>query len=72
MRPHQQHPDRRRPRTTRSTRSTQLLAAGVPVTLNTDNPRVSDTTLSQEHALARHATGTPTIATVAEQSRRFT
>jgi adenosine deaminase len=34
-----------------------LLAAGVPVTLNTDNPRVSDVTLSQEHALARYATG---------------
>jgi adenosine deaminase len=34
-----------------------LLAAGVAVTLNTDNPRVSDVTLSQEHALARYATG---------------
>jgi adenosine deaminase len=34
-----------------------LLAAGVGVTLNTDNPRVSDVTLSQEHALARYATG---------------
>jgi adenosine deaminase len=34
-----------------------LLAAGVAVTLNTDNPRVSDVRLSQEHALARYATG---------------
>ncbi|MEV6602451.1 adenosine deaminase [Actinoplanes sp. NPDC051346] len=47
-----------------------LLAAGVPVTLNTDNPRVSDVTLSQEHALARHATGLTEsqLRTVAEQS----
>jgi adenosine deaminase len=29
----------------------------VAVTVNTDNPRVSDVTLSQEHALARYATG---------------
>jgi adenosine deaminase len=47
-----------------------LLAAGVPVTLNTDNPRVSDVTLSQEHALARYAAGlTPAqLRMVAEQS----
>ncbi|MFI5494988.1 adenosine deaminase [Actinoplanes sp. NPDC051859] len=49
-----------------------LLAAGVPVTLNTDNPRVSDVTLSQEHALARYATGLSDqqLRTVAEQSVR--
>lgn len=49
-----------------------LLAAGVPVTLNTDNPRVSDVRLSQEHALARYASGiTPEqLQTVAEQSVR--
>ncbi|AGL17828.1 adenosine deaminase [Actinoplanes sp. N902-109] len=35
----------------------ELLAAGVGVTLNTDNPRVSHVTLSQEFALARHAAG---------------
>lgn len=49
-----------------------LLAAGVPVTLNTDNPRVSDVTLSQEHALARYATGLTAeqLRQVAEQSAR--
>ncbi|GGQ74371.1 adenosine deaminase [Couchioplanes azureus] len=49
-----------------------LLAAGVPVTLNTDNPRVSDTTLSHEYALARLATGLTEeqVRTVAEQSVR--
>jgi adenosine deaminase len=49
-----------------------LLAAGVPVTLNTDNPRVSDVTLSQEHALARYATGltTPQLRALADQSAR--
>ncbi|GAA2478322.1 adenosine deaminase [Winogradskya humida] len=48
----------------------QLLAAGVPVTLNTDNPRVSNTTLTHEHTLARHATGlTPTqLQTIAHHS----
>lgn len=47
-----------------------LLAAGVPVTLNTDNPRVSDVTLSQEHALARYATGLTAaqLESVARQS----
>jgi adenosine deaminase len=47
-----------------------LLAAGVPVTLNTDNPRVSDVTLSQEHALARYAAGLTEaqLQTVADQS----
>lgn len=35
----------------------QLLAHGVPVTINTDNPRVSNTTLSREHALAISAVG---------------
>jgi adenosine deaminase len=49
-----------------------LLAAGVAVTLNTDNPRVSDVTLSQEHALARYATGltAPQLQTLADQSAR--
>jgi adenosine deaminase len=47
-----------------------LLAAGVPVTLNTDNPRVSDVTLSQEHALARYAAGLTAgqLESVARQS----
>jgi adenosine deaminase len=47
-----------------------LLAAGVSVTLNTDNPRVSDVTLSQEHALARYAAGLTTaqLEAVARQS----
>lgn len=30
---------------------------GVPVTLNTDNPRVSGVTLAQEHETARRRTG---------------
>lgn len=34
-----------------------LLAAGVPVTLNTDDPRVSNVTLSQEHGLALSRVG---------------
>jgi len=48
----------------------QLLAAGVPVSLNTDNPRVSNVRLSQEHQLARTEVGlTPDqLATVAQQS----
>jgi adenosine deaminase len=49
-----------------------LLAAGVPVTLNTDNPRVSDVTLSQEHALALYAAGLTRaqLEAVAQQSAR--
>jgi adenosine deaminase len=35
----------------------KLLAAGVPVTLNTDNPRVSDVKLSQEHRVAVNEVG---------------
>ena len=49
-----------------------LLAAGVPVTINTDDPRVSDVTLSQEHRTAVTQVGlTPDqLRTVAEQSLR--
>lgn len=49
-----------------------LLAAGVPVTINTDDPRVSDVTLSQEHRTAVTDVGlTPDqLRTVAEQSLR--
>jgi adenosine deaminase len=46
-----------------------LLAAGVGVTLNTDNPRVSDVTLSQEFLLARYAVGL-TAAQVEEIAAR--
>jgi adenosine deaminase len=35
----------------------ELLAAGVAVTLNTDDPRVSNVTLSQEHQIARTLVG---------------
>jgi adenosine deaminase len=49
-----------------------LLAAGVPVTLNTDNPRASDVTLSQEHRIARTEAGLTEdqLRTVAEQSAK--
>ncbi|MEU7901483.1 hypothetical protein [Actinoplanes sp. NPDC049118] len=41
----------------------------MPVTLNTDNPRVSDVTLSQEHALARYAAGlSPELESLARRS----
>ncbi|MFF1820204.1 adenosine deaminase [Kribbella sp. NPDC058245] len=48
----------------------QLLNAGVPVSLNTDNPRVSNVRLSQEHRTALTEVGlTPDqLATVAHQS----
>ena len=48
----------------------QLLAAGVPVSLNTDNPRVSNVRLSQEHRTAMTEVGLTTdqLTTVAEQS----
>ncbi|MEV8372788.1 adenosine deaminase [Kribbella sp. NPDC056861] len=47
-----------------------LLAAGVPVTLNTDNPRVSDVKLSQEHRAAVNEVGLAEdqLVQVAEQS----
>jgi adenosine deaminase len=49
-----------------------LLAAGVPVTLNTDNPRVSDVTLSQEHRIARTEVGLSEsqLRTLGEQSAK--
>ena len=49
-----------------------LLAAGVPVTLNTDNPRASDVTLSQEFRTARAEVGLSEdqLRTVAEQSAK--
>ena len=49
-----------------------LLAAGVPVTINTDDPRVSNVTLSQEHRTAVAEVGlTPAqLRSVAEQSVR--
>ena len=48
----------------------KLLAAGVPVTLNTDNPRVSNVKLSQEHQSAVNEVGLTAeqLATVAQQS----
>jgi adenosine deaminase len=48
----------------------QLLAAGVPVSLNTDNPRVSNVRLSQEHRTAMTEVGLTAdqLATVAQQS----
>ncbi len=48
----------------------QLLAAGVPVSLNTDNPRVSNVRLSQEHRTAMTEVGLTTdqLMTVAQQS----
>jgi adenosine deaminase len=48
----------------------QLLAAGVPVSLNTDNPRVSNVRLSQEHRTAMTEVGLTTdqLAMVAQQS----
>jgi adenosine deaminase len=48
----------------------RLLAAGVAVTLNTDDPRVSNVTLSQEHQIARTLVGLTEdqLATVARQS----
>jgi adenosine deaminase len=48
----------------------RLLAAGVPVTLNTDNPRVSDVKLSQEHRTAVNEAGLTAeqLATVARQA----
>ncbi|NEA35803.1 adenosine deaminase [Streptomyces sp. SID13031] len=48
----------------------KLLAAGVPVTLNTDNPRVSDVKLSQEHRAALNEVGLTAeqLAKVAQQS----
>lgn len=50
-----------------------LLAAGVPVTLNTDNPRASNVTLSEEHRIAVAEAGlTPdqleTVARTAEKA----
>jgi adenosine deaminase len=49
-----------------------LLAAGVPVTLNTDNPRASNVTLSQEHRIARAEAGLSArqVRAMAEQSAR--
>ncbi|WP_328321424.1 adenosine deaminase [Kribbella sp. NBC_00382] len=48
----------------------KLLAAGVPVTLNTDNPRVSNVKLSQEHQAAMNEVGLTAeqLATIAQQS----
>jgi len=48
----------------------QLLEAGVPVSLNTDNPRVSNVRLSQEHRTALTEVGLTAaqLATVAKQS----
>jgi adenosine deaminase len=48
----------------------QLLAAGIPVSLNTDNPRVSNVRLSQEHrtALAEVGLKPEQLVLVAEQS----
>ncbi|MEU0089061.1 adenosine deaminase [Kribbella sp. NPDC006257] len=48
----------------------QLLKAGVPVSLNTDNPRVSNVRLSQEHRTAITEVGLreDQLATVAQQS----
>jgi adenosine deaminase len=48
----------------------KLLAAGVPVTLNTDNPRVSNVKLSQEHQLAVDKVGLTAdeLALVARQA----
>jgi adenosine deaminase len=48
----------------------QLLKAGVPVSLNTDNPRVSNVRLSQEHRTALTEVGLTAdqLATVAQQS----
>jgi adenosine deaminase len=48
----------------------QLLAAGVPVSLNTDNPRVSNVRLSQEHRTALTEVGLTAeqLETVAQQS----
>jgi adenosine deaminase len=48
----------------------QLLKAGVPVSLNTDNPRVSNVRLSQEHQIALTEVGLTAaqLTTVAEQS----
>lgn len=50
----------------------QILAAGVPVTVNTDDPRVSNVTLSSEHRIAVTEVGlTPAqLQTVADQSVR--
>jgi adenosine deaminase len=52
----------------------KLLAAGVPVTLNTDNPRVSDVKLSQEHRVAVNEVGLTAeqLALVARQSAAAT
>ena len=49
-----------------------LLAAGVPVTLNTDNPRVSAVTLAAEYRIARTEAGlTDTqLHTIADQSAK--
>ncbi len=49
-----------------------LLAAGVPVTINTDDPRVSDVTLSQEHRTAITEVGLTVdqLRAVAEHSVR--
>lgn len=51
---------------------TTLLAHGVPVTLNTDNPRTSNITLSQEHTMAARLAGLSDadLDTVAETARR--
>jgi adenosine deaminase len=48
----------------------QLLEAGVPLSLNTDNPRVSNVRLSQEHRTAMTEVGLTAdqLATVAHQS----
>lgn len=48
----------------------QLLKAGVPVSLNTDNPRASNVRLSQEHQLALTAVGLTAeqLSTVAHQA----
>ena len=49
-----------------------LVRAGVPITLNTDNPTTSGTTLTAEHAAARRAGLTDVdIRKAAENARRM-
>jgi adenosine deaminase len=50
----------------------QLLAAGVPVTLNTDDPRASNVTLSHEYDVAAHRVGLTAqqLTAIAAHARR--